>query len=178
MQKPMSDEASRGDRALVAAWFREYSRELHAFLRRRLGRADRIDDVIQTTFARLAAVPRLERIAQPNAYIFVIARNVLRELRLRERREQDVVTFGAEALEAAQRMGDAVPDESEALNLRRQLEEALAKLPDTHRMVLLALKRDGLTYEEVSRATGISVAMVEKYLIQAKAKIMAMTWER
>src|SRR5689334_10826307 len=59
-------------------------------------------------------------------------------------------------------------DAAERLNLRHQLDKALAALPENQRKVLLACKRDGMSYEEASRATGISLHMVPKYLVQAK----------
>ena len=61
--------------------------------------------------------------------------------------------------------------------MQRQLDRALARLPRMHRMVLLLLKRDGMSYEEAARATQLSVNTVEKYLFQAKAMIKTAKWD-
>ena len=53
--------------------------------------------------------------------------------------------------------------------MRDQLNRALIKLPPTHRLVILLVKRDGLSYAEASRTTGLSVHTIEKYLVEARA---------
>jgi RNA polymerase sigma-19 factor, ECF subfamily len=67
---------------------------------------------------------------------------------------------------------------ADRLNLQQQLERALSQLPSTHAAVLLAHKRDGLSYEEVAAKLNLSVHTVEKYVTQAKARIRLMSWER
>jgi DNA-directed RNA polymerase specialized sigma24 family protein len=52
------------------------------------------------------------------------------------------------------------------------------ELPQHYRTVILLCKRDGMTYEEAAAASGLSVHTVETYLIRAKAKLMALTWDR
>jgi DNA-directed RNA polymerase specialized sigma24 family protein len=47
----------------------------------------------------------------------------------------------------------------------------LRKLPPTHRLVILLVKRDGLSYAEAARATGLSVHTIEKYLVEGRAML-------
>ncbi|HEX7113962.1 MAG TPA: sigma-70 region 4 domain-containing protein, partial [Steroidobacter sp.] len=73
----------------------------------------------------------------------------------------------------------ALPDDlAERLSLEQQLDRALAQLPPMQAAVLLAHKRDGLSYEETAEKLGISVHTVEKYLTKAKARMRALLWER
>jgi RNA polymerase sigma factor (sigma-70 family) len=133
--------------------------------------------VVQEVFARLVRVKQPEMVKKPNSYLYGIAFHVIREMGLRE--EQAPVTYDSTVAEQAGERSseDVASDLADRLNIQSQLERALAELSDVQRAVVLMCKRDGMTYEEVSQKTGISVHMVEKYLIAAKAKILAMAWE-
>jgi len=151
----------------------------HGFLRRRMGSPDSVEDVFQTVFERLCKVRRADLVRKPAEYLFSVAINVMREWRLRDERDAQHIAFDTPALEeVGQHVDRAIADDSEALNLHRQLETALASLPEIQRRVLLALKRDGMTYGEASRALGISAAMVEKHFIEAKSHMLRRAWDR
>ena len=133
----------------------------------------------QEVFVRLSRVNRSDYVRKPLSYLFGIAFHVISELRIRE--EQDsVVSYDSEAIE---RLSDSAqhstPDEFvDRLNLQRQLEKAFAQLPPHYQSVLLLCKRDGMSYEEAAAATGLSVHTVEKYLVRARAQLLALTWDR
>lgn len=175
MRKPRTESAAP-EGAFTARAFREYAADLHRFLRRRLRRPHMADDVMQEVFARLIRVKEAHLIRQPKAYLFGIAFHVVREVHLQE--QQDRATVDLADLERAG--NDEPPDRdelAERLNLQSQLERALLQLPEIHRRLILLCKRDGMTYEEAARETGISVHMVEKHLVAARAKIAAMIWD-
>jgi RNA polymerase sigma factor (sigma-70 family) len=171
-------DQKRPSEGFTASLFREYAADLHAFLLKRLGSRENADDVFQTVFERVMKIRKADLVRQPHAYLYGIAFHVVREFWIREKRDA-VMSFDSAAIEKADKsLAHASADEvSERLNLRRQLDQALAALPENHRKVLLACKRDGMSYEEASRATGISLHMVPKYLVQAKARLMMMSWD-
>jgi RNA polymerase sigma factor (sigma-70 family) len=161
---------------LAAGTFREYGRDLHRFLRKRLRDPANADDVVQEVFARLTRVKRPELVKKPKSYLFGIAFHVIQEIELHE----GPVTFDSDV---ANQAGERLPEGSQEdladrLNLQGQLERALAELPEIERVIVLMCKRDGMTYEEAAKQTGISTHMVEKHLIAARAKLMAMAWDR
>lgn len=166
------------DPRFATTLFQEYAEALHTFLLKRIGSKEAADDVFQTVFERVMKVQKPHLVQQPHAYLFGIAFHVVREFWIREKRDA-VVAYDSPALDKADRTlrHANADDNEERLNLRRQLDKALASLPANHRNVLLACKRDGMSYEEASRATGISLHMIPKYLIQAKARMMAMSWD-
>jgi RNA polymerase sigma-70 factor (ECF subfamily) len=177
MPEPTRDRERPSD-SFATSLFREYAADLHAFLLKRLGSRENADDIFQTVFERVIRIRKADLVRQPHAYLFGIAFHVVREFWIREKRDA-VMSFDSGAVEqAGQTLEHARADDAaEQLSLRRQLEKALAALPENHRKVLLACKRDGMSYEEASRATGISLHMVPKYLVEAKARMMAMTWD-
>jgi len=147
---PDSTHSERQQNAsLVCSLVREHAEELHRFLRRRARTPDSADDAFQTVFERLCKVRRMDLVRKPAEYLFSVAINVMRELRLRDERDARYLTFDTDVAQfAAGQVEHAVDDGSEALNLRRQLEAALASLPQIQRCVVLALKSDGMTYEK------------------------------
>jgi RNA polymerase sigma-19 factor, ECF subfamily len=163
--------------ALTAEAFRHYAVDLHRYLRKRLRDPQKADDVVQEVFSRLLRVQQLELIRKPHSYLFGIAFHVIREMRLQE--EQEPVSYDSVAVEAAAEHPTHVSQDeiADRLNVRAQLERALARLPDIHRALVLMCKRDGMTYEEAAAATGISVHMVEKHMIQARVKLLSMMWD-
>ncbi len=128
-----------------------------------------IDDLVQEVFTRLLRVRDTELVRDPLAYLFGIAANVAREFL--QRRYQDNVMFDSEVADRTPAHAEHLMDGglAERLELRDQLNRALIKLPPTHRLVLLLVKRDGLSYGEAARATGLSVHTIEKYLVEARA---------
>jgi RNA polymerase sigma factor (sigma-70 family) len=177
----MSDSKNETDRPAMpfaASAFGRYAALLHRFLVRRLKDPESANDVAQEVFSRLARIKQSEFVRKPQSYLFGIAFHVVREFRARV--EQDRVTYDSEVLEQlAEHPTEVMRDElEERMNLRQQIEHALAQLPQAHRTVLLLCKRDGMTYEEAAQASGLSVHTVEKYLVQARAKMIALAWDR
>jgi len=180
MPDPMRDKGSLPYKTSFSeSVFRDYAEGLHVFLRKRMASREDADDVFQTIFERLAKVKKTELVDRPRAYLFGIAFHVVREFYLQEKRHS-VVSFDSQAIEKADASLQYAQDDDVARrqSLVEQLERNLAALPDKQRRVLLAVKRDGLTYEEASRVTGISLHMVRKLIVQAKARMLEMTWDR
>jgi RNA polymerase sigma-19 factor, ECF subfamily len=171
-QKPAAD--------LGVSAFRHYRRELHRYLLRRLRRPQDVDDLAQEVYLRLLRHDETKCVRKPLAYLYGIASHVVADFRIETEHERERLTFDSEACEqGSEEPTSALPDDlADRLNLQQQLERALAQLPPTHAAVLLAHKRDGLSYEEVAQKLNLSVHTVEKYITQAKARIRTMAWDR
>jgi len=119
-------------------------------------------------------------VRKPVAYLFSVAAHLIREFKLRAGKEQEHVIYDSEAVERAGDMLTSGPTDELAhgLNLQRQLGRGLMRLPPTHRTVLLLVKRDGLSHEEAAKAAGLSVHTVERYVIEATARMARMAWDR
>jgi RNA polymerase sigma-70 factor (ECF subfamily) len=163
-----------------AAAFRDYRRELHRYLLRRLRRPQDVDDLAQEVYLRLLRHDESKCVHKPLAYLYGIASHVVADYRTDMKQDQRHLTFDSDDEESwSQAPASVLPDQlADRLNLQQQLERALSQLPSTHAAVLLAHKRDGLSYEEVAAKLNLSVHTVEKYVTQAKARIRLMSWER
>jgi len=176
----MASDGSPGGIPFASAAYAEYSAELHRYLMRRIARPEDADDLAQEVFLRLMRVERPERVRKPVAYLFSVAAHLIREFKLRAGKEQEHVIYDSEAVERAGDMLTSGPTDELAhgLNLQRQLGRGLMRLPPTHRTVLLLVKRDGLSHEEAAKAAGLSVHTVERYVVEATARMARMAWDR
>lgn len=162
---------------LDTASFRDYDKQLHRYLIRRMPSPQDAEDLAQEVYLRLLRIDSTKCVHKPLAYIYGIASHVVADFRSDTHYEHKFISDNEDE---AQEEGPETPvdDLIDRLNLQQQLERALTRLPRTHAEVLLAHKHRGLSYEEVAAELGLSIHTVEKYVTQAKAKIRTMTWER
>ncbi len=158
---------------LAGTAFREHAVELQRFLIRRVGHAQDADDLAQEVFARLLRVRDAELVREPLAYLIGIATHVVREFRQRKQHERvlfdsTVTDDLCENPEHPTQRGVA-----ERLELQQWLDRALTQLPPTHQLVLLLVKRDGLSYVEAAKKAGLSIHTIEKYVVEARARLRA-----
>src|SRR5262249_42315294 len=131
-------------------------------------------------YLRLLRLDEAKCVEKPLAFLYGVAAHVVADFKLQASAEEARLTFNDEAVEQwAQHPPRILPDElAQRGALEQQLDWALKQLPPTHAAVLLAHKRDGLSYEEVAEKLGLSVHTVEKYLTQAKARLRTLPWSR
>lgn len=167
----MSPETAHAANQLATTAFRDHATELQKYLARRVDHAQDADDLAQEVFARLLRIRNAELVRKPLAYLLGIAAHVVREFR--QRKQNEHVLFDSEltdnVCEQPQQLSHR--GHAEQLELQNRLDEALAQLPPTHRLVLLLVKRDGMSYPEAARAAGLSVHTIEKYVVEARARL-------
>jgi RNA polymerase sigma-19 factor, ECF subfamily len=173
----MPQEAEKSAANLATNAFRNHLPELHRYLLRRVGQATDADDLAQEVFARLLRVRDAELVRDPLAYLLGIATHVVSEFR--QRKEHDRVVFDSTLTDDVCDKSESVATRgpAENLELKNRLERALAQLPPTHQIVLLLVKRDGLSHAEAARSAGLSVHTIEKYMVDARARLRIMLEE-
>ena len=156
---------------LAGAAFRDHAGELQRFLARRVAHAQDADDLAQEVFARLLRVRNADLVRNPLSYLLGIATHVVREFRQRKQHER--VLFDSDLADDLCEHSEQIeaPGMAEQLELRERLDKALKQLPAAHQLVLLLVKRDGLSYTEAAGAAGLSVHTIEKYVVEARARL-------
>jgi RNA polymerase sigma-19 factor, ECF subfamily len=156
---------------LAESIFRSHTRDLQRFLMRRVDQIPDADDLAQEIFARLLRVQDADLVRKPRAYLLGIAAHVVREFR--QRKQQDPVVFDSDVTDeiCANPEQIAMQGLAEHLDLQTRLDRAFLQLPPTHRLVLLLVKRDGLSYAEAAQTAGLSVHTIEKYVVEARASL-------
>lgn len=189
-ESPVLHEASlvrrarEGDRAAFADIVRLHQRKVYAVAMRMTRRHEVADDIVQDTFIR--AYRHLDRfeLGRPlGPWLKKIAANLcLNYLSAWQRREEPFETEArpdgapAMAMEASAAGRDSEPEpfrQVRALEFENALEEAVSRLPLEQQAVLKLKVVEGMRYDEIAEALGISAGTVMSRLSRARAKLKA-----
>lgn len=138
-----------------------YGVEIRTALVRRYGpQQDGVDDALQQAFLRFSTLENREGLADPRAFLFVMARNALK----------DAIRRADSQKRRWKAMADTAPPphelSPEEVLLRREEQEALDRgiqaLDPDARDLLRMSRIEGLTYAEISRLTGRSPADISR----------------
>jgi RNA polymerase sigma-70 factor (ECF subfamily) len=125
------------------------------------------EDLVQETYARVLARPRLLHGGEELPYLLQVLRNTyLTSLRTAGRRPR-TAPLPADESEAL-RSPDAGPES--ALE-HRELFAAIAALPDDFRQALVAVDIVGVSYREAAQALGTSEATITSRLFRARRRV-------
>ena len=121
-------------------------------------------DLAQEAYLRLLRASHSKLILDPEAYLFRIARNLVYEWYSSPRppaepiEERDLADTSL-----------SVEDSAGIAQQMDRLDDVLKQLSPKCRAVVLMHRRDGMTYDEIGAALGISSSMVKKYLSRGLA---------
>jgi len=150
----------------VERLFHLYHDPLVRYLTRRLGDRDWAEEVAQETFLRAL---RQERLTNERAWLFAVATNLVRdEARKDARRRRHLALLAEEARDEAV--------EPEPTSLERAQEAAFARravdaLVERDRLALL-MREEGLDYNEIAEALGLSPGSVGTTLARARRRLV------
>lgn len=153
--------AAPDGRSLALSLFERHASAVRRYMRRLTGDSSVADDLTQEVFLR---VVRSSHTYEPRdrdpAWVFRIARNVLRD---RARRARRAIEDGDVA------EGASPPRQILGLDLR----QALSRLPPDDREALLLSEGVGLKYAEIAARTGTTVAGVRSRIYRARHSLRA-----
>jgi RNA polymerase sigma-70 factor, ECF subfamily len=125
------------------------------------------EDLVQETVARVLARPRWLRGGDERAYLMRALRNTfLTSRRTAARRPRLVTTL--ERLEPADRRAGTRPEEAV---IARQVFPAIAQLPESLRLALVAVDIAGLSYAEAAQVLGAPEATITTRLHRARQRV-------
>lgn len=137
----------------------QWSDPLYRFALRCLSDSEEARDAVQTAFAALWEARASVAAGNAKAWLFQVAyRQSVNHFRHRSR------LAGAEVLEEE----TAAPSSRQ---LRQTLDEALDKLDDQSRALVLLKDWEGYSYEEIGRITGLNESQVKVYLHRARRQL-------
>ena len=147
-----------------AGLYREHARDVHRFALYLSGEPALADDLVSEAFMRVWTARSRVDLATVRGYLFAIVRNLFLQNVHRERRRAPL-----DDRMAADQPG---PEErARDQSTMRVVLAALAKLPEIDRAALLMRADDGLPYEEIARALGISTAAAKVKVHRARLKL-------
>lgn len=163
-----------GDASAFSELVHAYQDRVFAFCARMLGDRHEAEDVAQDVFLSVfkhAGDFRGE--ASFNTWIYRIARNhALNRIKYLERRgravKRSLDEMGEERL-ASPRLG---PDaEIEGRQTSQLVRDAIARLPEQQRSVLVLRDLEGLAYEDITDITGLALGTVKSRIHRARAAL-------
>ncbi|WP_203007939.1 RNA polymerase sigma factor [Pseudomonas paraversuta] len=149
----------------VAESLREFYTQILHFLRKRTDNASDAADMTQDVFTQWLGYQDRAKVEQPRAFLFQMARNLLRDHWRRQQVRQ--------AVHSEQIAGQPEPltderDEpmagAQRLQYLEQLKAVLAELSPRRREALMLHRFEGLSQAQIAERMGISVSMVEKHI--------------
>ncbi|MBZ8139699.1 RNA polymerase subunit sigma-24 [Rubrivivax gelatinosus] len=155
---------------MVKNWQGVISRVRSALMRR--GRTEHdADDLVQEAWVRLECYRREQAVDEPEAFLMRVALNLSIDAhRSRLARGEEVALDDVVLV-------DRTPS-AEAVLLSRErvarLGVCLGRLNDKTRVIFLANRVDGLSYQQIATQHGLSVSAVEKHI--AKATLLLTAW--
>jgi RNA polymerase sigma factor (sigma-70 family) len=155
-------------RRLIQDLWSEHRLALQAFFRRRSSTSRDAADLTQEVYLRLLRATDSREIANPEAYLFTVARNLLTEHAVSQRREmQQRLTFG-DPLLADKLATDATTDREIDQDAQvRALREAIKSLSAPQRAALMLAYEQDLSYSQIAKRLNVHRSMVGKYILQA-----------
>lgn len=157
-----------GDRAAFAALYGVLAPRVHGFFLRSFGATDVADDLLQTTFLKLhRARDTFRPGARVRPWVFGIAARVRAdELRRRYRLPRSTTDDALDDLRYS-----VPPPRPEASEIAARVQEAVGRLPEGQRVVVLLHRFEGMTFGEIGEALGAAEGAVRIRAFRAYAAL-------
>lgn len=158
-----------GDRAAaeITQLVLDHHREIYAYAYRLCGSIADAEDLSQMVF--LTAYEKLDQLRDPaktRGWLYAILRSHFLKL-CRKKRPVTAAAIEMDFDQLAQPVGDAIDID------RERLQNALAALPDTHRLVLVMFYFEQCSYQEIAERLDTPMGTVMSRLARAKARLRA-----
>ncbi len=140
---------------------RNYADNVFRFIVKNLRHEEDARDVVQTAFEKLWRNRNEVENGKSKSYLFTIAYHQMIDHIRKAKRIQLKESFHD---------GAKVQD-MQSHNLKKVLEEALARLNETQRSLVLLKDYEGYSYEEIGQITGLNESQVKVYLHRARLQL-------
>jgi RNA polymerase sigma factor (sigma-70 family) len=140
---------------------------LQTFFRRRIVSGVDAADLTQEVYLRLLLAGGEREIANPEAYLFTVARNLLTEHAVSQRKwAQHPVLHGA-LVASELGMEPTAESQLDHVSQVRVLRAAIEELPDPQKAALIMAYQHDMSYAEIAKKLNVHRSMVGKYVLQA-----------
>lgn len=139
----------------------QYADNVYRFILKNLGHREDSQDVVQAAFEKLWKNREQVDNERSKSYLFTVAYHQM----IDHIRKQKRIVLKDEFKEEA-----AVSDRQQH-NVKKILDEALHKLGETQRSLVLLKDYEGYSYQEIGTITGLSESQVKVYLHRARLQL-------
>lgn len=140
-----------------------YADNVYRFILKNLRHTEDAKDVVQTAFEKLWVSREKVDQARSKSYLFTIAYNQMIDHIRKNKRVVLSESFGEHTNGSTNLKQDS----------KRLLNEALSKLNEQQRSLVLLKDYEGYSYEEIGQITGLNESQVKVYLHRARLQLRA-----
>ena len=138
-----------------------YADNVYRFILKNLRHEEDSRDVVQTAFEKMWRNREDVEYDRSKSYLFTVAYHQMIDHIRKSKRIQLKETFNESA---------AITDRP-ANNMKKVLEQALDRLSETQKSLVLLKDYEGYSYEEIGRITGLNESQVKVYLHRARIQL-------
>ncbi len=140
----------------------QHADSIFRFIVKNLKDEDRSRDVVQDTFTKLWIRYTDVSFEKVKSYLFTTAYHTMIDMLRKEKNIEDI--------DVANFMPDTGPEQYS--DLKEVLDEAVSKLPEIQRSVLMLRDYEGYNYKEIETITGLNENQVKVYIYRARKYLM------
>ena len=140
-----------------------YADNVYRFILKNLRHEEDAKDVVQGAFEKLWITREQVQNEKCKSYLFTIAYHLMIDFIRKQKRIHLKDAFEETAMGAG----------NIEMNTRRILNEALSKLNETHRSLVMLKDYEGYNYTEIGEITGLNESQVKVYLHRARLQLKA-----
>jgi len=147
--------------------FTDYQLALNRYFRRRVSHREDAEDLAQEVYLRLLRAEHSDgAIRNPEAYLYTVAVNLLRERAALARRRGENASL--DTVEENLLSVEAVTeDDIDRASREKRITEIVLGLPPKFRAVIVMHYHHGLNYQEMAKYFGVTPHAIKKYVGQA-----------
>lgn len=136
-----------------------YADNLYRFILKNIKDSEKARDIVQDTYEKLWL--KVSDVESKNAksYMFTTAYRTMIDKIRRDKKQGEMTEANLKSLNHSKQYSD----------LKEILNEALNKLPEIQRSVILLRDYEGYNYEEIGEITGLNESQVKVYIFRARA---------
>ncbi|MFP4555522.1 MAG: RNA polymerase sigma factor [Bacteroidales bacterium] len=135
-----------------------YADSIFRFALKTLCDSDKANDVVQDSFERLWAKHQTVNAEKAKSYLFTTAYHACIDTIRADKRTERMDVLSTDECTTSNQYSD----------LQEILHEALNKLPDIQRSVILLRDYEGYSYREIGEITGLNESQVKVYIYRAR----------
>ncbi|HHN48193.1 MAG TPA: RNA polymerase sigma factor [Bacteroidales bacterium] len=131
---------------------------VYRFILKNIGDEEQARDVVQEAFTRLWEHHRDVNNEKAKSYLFTAAYHTMINLIRKEKKQTRLEEYHTKEMVF----------ESTSFDLKQILNEAVDKLPEIQKSVVLLRDYEGYSYEEIGEITGLNESQVKVYIYRAR----------
>ena len=172
----LMSQVKMGEVAAFEILFARYQQPLFNFILRMLGDFHKAEDIFQETFLRVFRhAQKYDESYRFSPWLYQIARNLCLEEIRRQRQVETISVDEDDDCQTIELWDKNTPDEQlEMAEAEQIVQNAILRLSEQQREVFLLRENHGLSYDEISQITNLSVSAVKSCLHRARMALKEM----